>query len=150
MQGIGSFELVFFRSSVQWVIVLGFLAFFRISPLGPPEKRKLLCVRGGVGFVALSCFYFSITKMSLGDAVVLSFTSPVFTAIFAVFVLKEKWEKVDIFGAILSMGGVILIARPAVIFGGSTSDSGELGRLLAVGIAVFGAMMSGLAYVTVR
>jgi len=122
----------------------------RINPIGPKGKRLLLCVRGGVGFIALSCYYFSITKMTLGDAVVLSFTSPVFTAISAVFILKEKWERYDIIGAILSMVGVVLIARPGFLFGGAKEASDDNTRLFAVAIALFGAVMAGFAYVTVR
>ena len=45
--------------------------------LGPPGVRILLCIRGIVGYFGLFGMYSSLRYLSLSDATVLSFISPV-------------------------------------------------------------------------
>ena len=59
--------------------------------------------------------WFIITQLSLGDATVIIFTSPIFTALLARVLLKEKlsWPQVGLLG--MSVVGVLLVARPAFL-----------------------------------
>lgn len=52
----------------------------------------------------------------MGDATTLRFTSPVFIAIFAKFLVAEPFGLVQGFNAILTVIGVILIGRPKLLF----------------------------------
>jgi drug/metabolite transporter (DMT)-like permease len=83
--------------------------------------------------------------LPLADTTTIHFTNPVFGALLAVVVLGEvlrKWEVILVF---LSLGGVIMVARPAFLFGG-----GESLPPAAVGVALMGAILSACAYVTAR
>jgi drug/metabolite transporter (DMT)-like permease len=93
-----SFHIGFARSLVQWIIVLVILAvkvmilvaFYsqRIPPFGTRKTLLPLLGRGLCGFIAMSCYYYGLTHSALGEAVVITFTSPISTAILARIVLK--------------------------------------------------------------
>jgi cytochrome c5 len=52
--------------------------------------RTTLALRGTVGAVALSLFYFGIGRLPLGDAVTIQYTAPVWTALTAALLLGER------------------------------------------------------------
>lgn len=92
-------------------------------------------------------FFYALSVLPISDATALSFTNVPLTAIMASLILSEKYGWTDAVTAILCMVGVVFIAQPSVIFGGSAG--GEL-PVFAVAICLFGACTSALAYVTVR
>ena len=107
-------------------------------------NRPMLWLRGLLGFLALSCFFFALTKLPLADATVIHYTNPVFTAVFAAIILKESLSLREGLGAGISLAGVVLIAQPSFLFG-------ETGlNLVYVGIALLGALSAAMAYVIVR
>jgi len=61
-----SFEIVLARCLMQF----GFGALscrrYGVDFLGPREKRFWLCVRGGLGFIAFSCYYFGQDRQCAG------------------------------------------------------------------------------------
>jgi drug/metabolite transporter (DMT)-like permease len=104
-----------------------------------------LIMRGITGWAALSCFYFSLVHLPLGEATVIQYMNPVFAAILGGVVLGERVGAREVFGIAASMVGVVLIARPEFLFGG--------GHAIPVSytmIAVGGALFSAASYVTVR
>lgn len=79
---------------------------------------------------------------------------PAFTAILASLVLGEAFTLFDGICSVACMVGVVLVSKPQFLFGveGSHKDQdiGEWQRLFAILCALVGAMMSAVAYVTVR
>lgn len=55
--------------------------------------------------------------MPVGDANTLVFTSPVFTALFAICLVGEKWHWLDIICTLLTFAGVLCVTKPSFIFG---------------------------------
>jgi drug/metabolite transporter (DMT)-like permease len=101
-------------------------------------KPSVLLVRGLLGYGALSCYFWSVQHLPLGDAVLLQYSHPVFVAAIAPFFLAEptgRWHWPLILAALL---GVALIIGP----------SGHLRGAALIGLC--GSMLSGLAYMTVR
>lgn len=137
-------ELVLARSLVVAVLCAGALARRRQSFWG--GERGLLVLRGVLGFIALSCFYYSVIHLPLADATVIQYTNPVFTALIAAMVLAEHVRMREVALALASLAGVVLVARPTVIFGAGP----EALDPVAVTVAVTGAVFSAAAYVTVR
>lgn len=137
-------EVVLGRSLIVLVLAWGFLRRRGLSPWG--EDRKLLLLRGVVGFISLSCFYFALIRLPLADATVIQYTNPVWTALLAALLLAEPIGKKEIVFSLASLGGVVLMARPTLLFGGAAPG-------LPVGpvvVGVVGAFFSGLSYVAVR
>ncbi len=142
-QRLPSQEIVFFRS--VGTLILSWWGLQRIgrSPWG--EQKMLLTYRGIAGFLALLCFFYAITELPLGDATVIQYTNPVFTAILAAVFLGEKLKPVVMLSTAGSLIGVALIGQPAFLFG-------RVSRLdpAAVGIGLLGAVLAAIAYVLVR
>ena len=57
------------------------------------NQKKLLVLRGLVGVLSMGLFFASVAYLSIGTAVSLRYTSPIFAAILAVVFLKEKIYK---------------------------------------------------------
>ena len=75
----------------------------------------------------------------------IQYTAPVWTALTAALVLGERVRPVVAAGASVSMAGVVLVARPSVLFGeGLALDPAGVGAVAAA------AVLSGLAYTFVR
>jgi drug/metabolite transporter (DMT)-like permease len=136
-------EIVFARSLVMTILTYTTLRRRRIPVLG--ERRGVLVVRGLLGFAALSCFYYALVHLPLADATAIQYTNPAFAAVFAVLVLGERMRVREILSVAMSIGGVLLVARPGFLFGGT----GGLDAF-AVVVALSGAVLSAAAYVTVR
>lgn len=143
-QHLPSQQIVLIRSAVTLLYSYVAVRWVGVDALG--NNRKLLFLRGFLGFCALSCFFFALTKLPLADATVFHYTNPVFVGIIAAVALNESLSPTEIGGALLSLVGVVLIARPSFLFGGAASSL----PLAYVGIALGGALFSAAAYVAVR
>ncbi len=143
-QRLPSSELVMGRSVVSLVISYAMLRQAKVSPWG--DRKGLLVVRGLVGFGGLLCFFYAIPRLPLADVTVIQFTNPVFTAVFAAVMLKERIHRAVGASIGLSLFGVMLIAQPSFVFGTRAASL----DLTAVTIALAGAVFAALAYTTVR
>lgn len=114
-----------------------------LNPWG--QERRLLVFRGVLGYGALTCFFWAVMHLPLADTTTIHFTNPVFGALLAALILGEVLRKWEVILVLLSLGGVIMVARPGFLFGGEESLP-----TLAVGVALMGAVLSACAYVTAR
>lgn len=137
-------EVVMARAIVTMLLSIAALRHARVSPWG--TQRGLLTFRGVFGFVALSCFYHSLTHLPIADATVIQYTNPVFAGLLAVPFLGERLRRREVLSVLFSMVGVLLVMRPAFLFGGSAH---ELPPVTVV-IGLVGAVCSAAAYITVR
>jgi drug/metabolite transporter (DMT)-like permease len=142
---IPSLEIVFVRSVVTLVMSWWLLRRAGTVPWG--RRKGLLVLRGLLGFLALTCFYYSVVHIPLADATVIHYTNPVYTALLAAWFLGERLHSRTVLCALASLAGVVFIARPAFLFGGLGAVPIEP-RYLAASVAA--AVLSAGAYVTVR
>jgi drug/metabolite transporter (DMT)-like permease len=131
-------EIVVARVAVTLVLSYWMVKRAGLSLWG--RRRGALVLRGLLGFAALSCYYWTLTRMPLAEATTIHHVAPLFTAIGAWFVLGERAGLAALCAIGLGLAGVVLVARP----GGGELDP------IAVLVAVAGALCSGGAYVTVR
>lgn len=115
-----------------------------VSPWG--THRRLLFVRGFVGYLALSCVFHSVAAMPLADATVIQYLYPLFTAVLATLVLGERPTVRIAVAGIASLAGIVLVAKPAFLFGAAAHAPDPLDVAIAVG----GAFFTALAYVGVK
>jgi drug/metabolite transporter (DMT)-like permease len=142
-QRVPVMEIVLVRAVVSLALSYVMLKRARVPIWG--SNRRLLLLRGVLGFGALASFYYGIVHLSLAEATMIQYTSPVFTALFAAWWLRERLSAREAVCVAASLGGVVMIARPTFLFGGSSVLDPT-----AVGIALFGAVLSGAAYTVVR
>lgn len=81
-------KLFFFRALITIIFTNPLILKQKIPILG--NNKSLLVVRGSLGFISMVCFYYGIKYLTLGVSVSIRYTAPIFTAIFAVFILKES------------------------------------------------------------
>lgn len=135
-------EIVFLRALLTTLFSVVMLRRAKTSPWG--NNRRLLLLRGFFGFIALSCFYYAITRLPIAEATVIQYTNPIFTTLLAAFFLDEK-IKGRLFGAMgISLLGVLLVTRPGSLLGSEGLDP------LGASAGMVGAILSAAAYITVR
>ncbi|GMV10994.1 MAG: hypothetical protein AMXMBFR55_27280 [Gemmatimonadota bacterium] len=110
------------------------------------NNRRLLLVRGALGAIGINCFYWSLVHLPLGDATLIQYTNPVFATVLAALWVGERVHAGEVLCLAAAMVGVVLITRPAFLFGSAASpyDTRD------VAIALLGAVSSGAAYAAVR
>lgn len=132
-----TFELIFFRCGVATLIGLVSLKRAGVPWLG--SNRMLLALRGGFGTIALFAFFYTVQKMPLGTAVTIQYLSPVFSTLFAIFLLGESVRPVQLLFFSISFFGVLVLK----------GFSDQISWLL-LGIGIGSAVFSALAYNMVR
>ncbi|KDR72929.1 hypothetical protein GALMADRAFT_252278 [Galerina marginata CBS 339.88] len=168
---VPTLELVAVRMLITYICCMAYMLSMGIPDpfLGPKGVRLLLVTRGGVGFFGLFGVYYSLQYLSLSDATVLTFLAPMCTAMAGSVLLGENFTRREAFAGIVSLVGVVLIARPAAIFGSPTHvpsadginelvpapmSGAEKGtprdRLIAVGVALVGVLGATGAYTSIR
>ena len=141
---LGSMEIVLFRGVITLALSWWALDRLGISPWG--TQRRLLIVRGTLGSIALTCFFYSILHLPLGEATLIQNMNPVFATVLAAVILKEHLRAPEVICLVTSLVGVVFIAQPPALFGAVVSAT----SLTDVGIALMGALASGTAYTLVR
>lgn len=141
---IPTMEVVFVRSVMMTGSTMVLLRWKGVSPSG--NDRKTLFIRATVGVAALSLFYFALPRIPLGDATALFYMTPIWTALIASVILKERTARLVFLGMGLSLLGVAMIAKPSFLFGGGLDELDTI----AVVAAVAASMLSGFVYVLVR
>ncbi len=142
--GLPSQEIVLVRAVLTLALSWASLRHAGIAPWG--TRRDLLLLRGVLGCFALTCFYFSIVHLPLGEATLIQYTNPVFATLLAALFLGERIGRREVLCLLASLVGVVLVTRPAFLFGGATAAL----NVQHVLVAVIGAFCSGAAYVVVR
>ena len=131
-------EIVFYRAAISLVFMVA-LVRFRHIPIATPHWRFQL-QRSISGFVSLLCYFYAISMLPLATAVTLSYTSPLFLAIYLAWFGKTPLRGSVLGALMLGLVGVILLLRPS--FHADQLVGGLFG--LATGI------LAGLAYYNVR
>lgn len=130
-------EIVFFRCLVAAVFCVYGLQRAKASFTG--THRLPLIMRGVFGTIALALFFLTVQNIPLATAMVIQYLSPIFTAAFAIFYLKESVKPVQWIFYAIAFAGVLFIgqvdARVSFLF---------------VGLGIMSAAGSGAAYNLVR
>ena len=141
--GIPVFEIVAARALVS--LVLSFLDIKRKQLSVWGNNKPLLIARGAVGATALICVYFSVVNLPLAEATILQYTHPVFTALLAIVVLRERIQPTTLICILCSLTGLYLMVKP-----GADVASGVELPLFSVALALTGAFCSAVAYIIVK
>ncbi|KAM3835373.1 solute carrier family 35 member G1 [Vipera latastei] len=152
IEDVHSVEISAIRCVFQITFVLPGLIYFKTGFLGPKDKRMVLFLRGLLGSGAMILVYYAFQVMPLADATVITFSSPVFTSFFAWIFLREKYSLWDLLFTLITITGVVLIARPPFLFGSSVLDMEEsyTDHLKGTIAAIASAVAAALTFVILR
>ncbi|KAJ7576929.1 drug/metabolite transporter superfamily [Mycena floridula] len=167
---VSTLELVLVRMFITYFCGIVYMLWTKVEDpwIGPKGVRLLLALRGFFGFFGLFGIYYSLQYLSLSDATVLTFLAPLCTGIAGSLVLNERFTWREATAGVFSFFGVVLIARPAFLFGhfhavtpsptptledylrARAVDVTPEQRLVAVGVALVGVLGSTGAYTSIR
>lgn len=130
--------IVFFRNIFGLLI---FLPLLFSKGLGFLKTQKLWMHtwRSVVGLMAMYGFFYAIAHLKLSNAMVFTYSSPVFIPLIAWLFLKEKITAPMLIAAAVGLVGVLFVAKP---------DQGMFNLISAVGLGA--SFLAAMAYVTVR
>jgi len=169
--GLPSLQLVGCRSAVQAGLAGALLGACR-TPLSLPRRRlwAWMFARSLSGTVGIAAFFTALRLLPLGDATVVFFTGPLWTAGLAAVALGEPIARLDVAAAVVCLGGVAAVAHASGGGGGGGGGGAAAAaaaaaaatdaaaatalplatRLAGVGLSLLGAMSSAVSYVIVR
>lgn len=136
LNDFGAFQLVFFRSLGTLIFSTSFLIYRKIPLWG--NQKKLLFIRGFTGTSSMVLFFMALHFMTLGSAVTLRYTAPLFVALLAILFLGEKIKLIQwvFFG--ISFVGVVLVK------GFDTTVD-----FLGLGIILLSSLTSAITYILI-
>lgn len=132
-----SLEVVFFRSLIG-TLMIGGVIYKQKLPF-PGNHKRLMVLRAVVGFAALALHFYTISHLKLGTAVLLNYTAPIFTAVLAVFFLKEKFGLFLLLMLFTSFTGVYLLVGAQII---------SLNTMVLLGL--LSGALTGWVYILIR
>lgn len=103
-------EIVFFRN-VLGVFLIG-ITFFKTPLKQTGGKPLLLFFRAAIGLIAMLSFFYNLANITLADAVTYSRMSPIFTALFAMWFLKERIGTKGWIAIALGFTGMLFVMQP--------------------------------------
>lgn len=130
--------IVFFRNLVGLLILFPVFAVKGLSTL-KTDKLWMHAWRAVVGLIAMYGFFYAIAHLKLSNAMVFTYSSPVFIPLVAWLFLKEKVSTMMLFAASFGLIGVILVTKP----------DGTMFNYLSV-IGLSSSFLAAMAFVTVR
>ncbi|KAL8924981.1 MAG: hypothetical protein Q9172_002463 [Xanthocarpia lactea] len=176
---LNTFQVMFVRMAITLVLATLYMWWAKVEhfPLGSKDVRILLMVRGFGGFFGLLGIYYSLQYLPLAEATVITFLAPIVACWACSVLMHEPFARAEQIAGLVSLVGVILIARPTSFFSlnaGKTPLASAVGdaipatnatrdsqlasadhvtssqRLVAIGVALIGVFGAASAYTTIR
>jgi drug/metabolite transporter (DMT)-like permease len=134
---IPTIEQTFFRSVITAVFCIFFMVKNRIS--FRVKNPKMIVTRSLLGSISMFAFFYILPRMPLGSSVTIKYLSPVFTALFAVVLLKEAIKPLQWLYILMAFMGVVLL-----------KGFDNRIALVDLGIGLISAVTAGLLYIILR
>lgn len=131
--------VVFFRNALVLVFLMPLFAARRSLPAMSGGKMHLHVLRASAGLVSMYCYFYALAHMKLAEAVLLSYTSPLFIPIIAFLWLHEPLNRRIRIAVVIGFAGVLLILKPGL----------SIFQPVAL-VALSAALFASLAMVTIR
>jgi len=172
-EGMDPFQILFARMGITLLCCCGYMWYTSVPyfPLGQKGVRSLLVARGLMGFFGIFGMYYSLQYLPIAEATVITFLAPAVASFACYLLLGEKFTRVEQIASLISLVGVVLIARPTSFFhlgspetvpaaAGATNSTGShdfhlptptsAQRLSAIGVSLLGVLGAAGAYTTIR
>ena len=154
MGSVSSWQMLLLRNLVILVLVIPVMIWSRVSPLGPQDTltRRRLGLQAVTANILVLCYYEAMMRLPLGDAGAIMFSSPVFTMVMSVFMLRERCGLYRLLISLVLVAGVVVVSRPPAIFGDPGADLKVKQSADVIGVlaAVLGALLSAWTTIIVK
>jgi drug/metabolite transporter (DMT)-like permease len=113
LHGMGVLQILFLRTLVTFVMVVGTIPRVGIAPLRtrrfPAHLARALMHLGGQ-----LCWMYAIAALTLATVFAIEFTMPVWVALLAVLFLGERMNRGRAVALVLGLAGIAIILRPGL------------------------------------
>ena len=131
-------SVVFFRNLVGVLFFLPLILLKGAAPLKTTRVKAHLW-RTGYGLAAMYCFFYALAHLPLADAMLFTYSAPLFTPLIAWWWLKEPLSKRILLTTGIGLLGVLLVAKPSsALLSGNT----------LIGMAA--SVLAAFAFVSIR
>lgn len=112
--GMHPFQILFARQGLTALFCTAWMWWKKVDgfPLGNKGVRGLLVARAFTGFFGIFGMYYSLQYLPVADAVVITFLAPSVASYGCYLVFKEPFPRSAQYASLISLLGVVLIARP--------------------------------------
>lgn len=112
---LDTFELMFYRSIISFVLVMALLWRAR-GGLGQirTSHPRLHVYRNVIHFTGQNAWFYGVAAIPFSQIVALEFTNPIWVAVLAPLLLAERMTAMRAFAALLGFAGVLIVARPGL------------------------------------
>jgi drug/metabolite transporter (DMT)-like permease len=132
MISLDAFTIAFFRVFLASLILLPFMAVFKMHDLTRIRSCwKPLILNGLLLSLGWAFLFASMKLIPIAEAVLLNYLGPVFTAILSPIILKERIERASVAALLMSILGIYLISHEELLNGASGDILGIIYGLLA-------------------
>lgn len=135
---IDNYTIVFFRNIVGFMLFLPLIS-NRGLVFVKTEKLWMHTWRSVIGLAAMYGFFYAIAHLELSNAMVFTYSSPIFIPLIAWLFLKEPVTRIMLLAAGLGFFGVLFVAKP---------NEGLLNTISIIGIS--SSLLASMSFVTVR
>ncbi|MBK7824480.1 DMT family transporter [Nannocystis sp.] len=142
--GMSTAEVIFFRMTPGLVWLWFELRVHRKLELRP-HRRDLVYLRSLFGIGAMATNFYAVQTLTLVQHNVLSLLQPVFIALLAPLLLRERMHAVVLAALVLAGGGALLVLDP----GAAPAGLGAV-PLVPACLGVASALFSAFAHMTIR
>jgi len=112
-ENLNTSEIIFFRSLVSIIIIIPIVAFFGFKQIQTKNIGRHF-TRNTAHFFGQYGWIYGISLIPLAEVFALEFTVPIWTAIIATILLKERLTKIRVYSIALGFIGVLIILRPGL------------------------------------
>ena len=135
---VNNATVVFFRNAVGVLFFLPLALTRGLTPLRTSRPwghlKRTFC-----GLAAMYCYFYALAHLPLTDAMLFSYSSPVFIPLIARWWLKEPLTRRMLLATAIGFAGVLLVAKP----------SGALVSGISL-IGILASVMAACAFVSIR
>lgn len=131
---LASSSIVFLRNACALAFMLPWL--MRQRGDIKTANFHLHLLRSLVGLASMYCYYFALARLKLGEAMLLSYTSPVFIPLIAGWWLKESVTRRSLAAMVLGFAGIVMVLKPGAGIFDPVALIGLLSGLLSAGAMV--------------
>jgi drug/metabolite transporter (DMT)-like permease len=110
---MGAFEILFLRSAISLVIMIGVVAYVGMESLRTP-RFGLHVLRNLFHFGGQYAWVYSIAMLPLAMVFAIEFTMPVWSAVLAVLLMGERLNHGRIVMLVLGLVGILIILKPGI------------------------------------
>jgi len=142
VQDMDPMQVLVIRGVLQMVF-FGSIAKYKKSSFSGSNQLKIslfLVLLAFTGGLRLLFIFTSFSRLNIGDSTTIFYSSPILVMVLSIFLLSEKCGIFRVVAVTTMITGVVLIAKPPIVFGSEDETYDAIGYTLSLSACVMSAL----------